>query len=537
MPVMRARVLALFWVALFCVLMGAAGAQSPAENPVVKACQEIGFKGLSKAAAPSASPLTYKLGPRTYIKKYLAELFEAESDRKAFEEAVTAVIDSLEEEAAKTKRNNDGAYALAMATSILYSLAKDEEVGDESVDALYERFKATFDTAAVKAASNAQKQEFAEWALVQSSLTLLVATQSTSDADLTKLRTMAKAQLLNLFGVSADAWTIKGKTITLKTSAVVPTEPTPAGKGLAAGFTFTPPGDWKKEGVWHTFRWKEKETDTTTLSTLIRMTDAVPMKGNVGDALRETWKTVMPKEAEGKHGAMVFRRYVGDGLVANFIFGRVRETGRQADTLFTLYLVDCGTSWQPVVVAQTYEDSSPWSAGVDFSAQYSYPRTADFAEKFLEGLRCPSAKGKAMVDMASVAGDYHFGSSANLQWVNIYTGSTTMTFVSSGGELSLKPNGTFTWTYSSASGAVGATTFRGAKGTGTWAIAKDQLICTFKTYDQGDGYQVKEKRYRIGGLVVFPDGEKIVVLRSELDKPINPITVSDSSDYYTTKKK
>ena len=112
-----------------------------------------------------------------------------------------------------------------------------------------------------------------------------------------------------------------------------------------------------------------------------------------------------------------------------------------------------------------------------------------------------------------------------------------MTFVSYGGTLNLKADGTFTYTFGSASGQVGATKFGSAKGSGTWRIENDLLITKYLTYDQGDSYKRNEERYRIAGVVSFTDGSKVTVLTSDLKKPINACTVGNSSDYYSTKKK
>ena len=56
-------------------------------------------------------------------------------------------------------------------------------------------------------------------------------------------------------------------------------------------------------------------------------------------------------------------------------------------------------------------------------------------------------------------------------------------------------------------------------------------------YDQGDGYKRKPVTYRIAGVVSYSNGEKVLVLKNKLDEPVNPQTVGDRSEYYSTLKK
>ena len=171
------------------------------------------------------------------------------------------------------------------------------------------------------------------------------------------------------------------------------------------------------------------------------------------------------------------------------------------------------------------------------SASFSFGSTADLAEVFLRTLTCTGIKSKPIVDKATMVGDYNYGSSSALNFENVYTGATALNVISYGGTLHLKADGTFSDTYSSASGFVGATTFRGAKGKGHWLIQGDILVLNYTEYDQGDSYKRKEKKYQISGVVLFSSGEKVVVLKDSLDTPINAVTVQNRSEYYSTAKK
>ena len=510
-------------------------AQVPTGNPIVKASQAIGESGLSKAAAPATSPLSFKPGPRKFLKTYVASMFEDVSEQQTMAGAIGAVMDSYEEALKADKFANDGAQSLGFAVAILHTLATGKEADDASFAALSERFRATFDTPAIRQASNAAKQEFYEWTLCTVGLVAVISTQATTADQKAKIAQLADAQLQTLIGVGASSITLDGKNVSIKTKATV--APPATGDGLAPGLTFTMPEGWEQRSGWYIRSYKDRPTDTEISSALVRFPPAIPAKGIFSDAIRAAWDKYIPAEGKGKGSGMVYRRYVGDGLVSQFIFGRVRENGQKADTLFSVYMIDCGSTWQPMIVAYTYVDNGDFAAGVDFSASFSYPKSADVGEQFIRTLRCPAAKGKPLVDTASLVGDYNYGTGSSLMWENIYTGASSMTFVSYGGTLNLKANGTFTYTFSSASGQVGATRFGSAKGAGKWSIVGDILVCKYSSYDQGDSYKRTEEKYRIAGVVSFSDGSKVIVLKSKLDLPINACTVNDSSDYYSTKKK
>jgi hypothetical protein len=312
-----------------------------------------------------------------------------------------------------------------------------------------------------------------------------------------------------------------------------PPAPTLAAGALAPGLSFTPPQGWTQDAGWHIGSWRDGGDVT---SALVRFLPAVTAGGSYSDALRAAWQRYIPTELTGRSGPMIFRRYVGNGLLAQFMIARGPEKDRSNDSMFSLYLIDCGAAWQPMVVAQTYQSSG---AGLDMSTGFSFPRSADIAETMLATVRCPGRVGQAIVDVASLAGDYHFGNGASMDWINIHTGASSTTFVSYGGRLNLKADGTFDYQYSSASNQGAGTTFAGVRANGTWKIEGDTLIVSYAKYDQGDGYRKKGERYRIASSMLFDDGNKLAILRwgTDYDRPVNAVTVTDPSTYYSTKQK
>ena len=509
-------------------------------NPLFTAVSQLGETGFSTKPAPSNSPTSFTPSNSRPILDQLAEgAGESAEERKAIREIMAEVEKGYKELAKAEKLENDGAAALAFLISLLHELQTGEALTEEKGwQDFTNKLRASLDTPEIRGATNAQKQDLYDLAIGTSGITVFMISSLGEDAKAAELlKDFASKTLRSLAGIEPRQLSVKNGLMTLKARGSAPaTSPTtnpPAGiGGLAPAFTYALPQGWKKDGAWHIAEIVDQGDVTRAL---VRFPDAIPAQGNMGAALNELWKQHIPKEGQGKQGSIIFRRYVGDRLLSQFICGRFREPGRDADTAFMLMLIDCKTHWQPVVIALTFD--STFKPGKYFSATFKYPYAMAQAEHLLATFKGPPAAGGPLVDKEALVGEYGFGSGATQDWVNIYTGASSMTFVSYGGTLNLKADGKFAYTFSSASGAVGATTFRGAKGSGSWVIQGDQLICTFTEYDQGDGYKVKEHRYRIGGVTLFPDGTKIVVLLNDLERPINATYTGDSSNWYSTKKK
>lgn len=503
-------------VVLALVVASAAHGQTLADNPVADAARGIGRGGLKDGAAPAKSPTAFKPdGRRRVVAACAKQAGEDKEQRKAYEQVFLKLIESYEGSIAQGGVANDASGALAFAVAVVYSAARGEDLDDAAYLALIPRLQATLDTDAVRKASDTQKQECYEWAICAAGTVLALAQLAETDEAKATLKKLGRTQLENLLGPGADRLTMKGKDVVLKPDT-----------GLAEGFTFTPPAGWQAEGAWH---FRRKEESGAFVTAAVRFPPPVEAGKDIGATLRELWKTAVPPELAGRHTAMVYRRYVGDGLVAHFIYGYGREKNRVADSLFTLALVDLGATWQPVIVGQTYEDpTTNIESIVRMSGSFSFSQSAGYAEEFLATLRCPAGKGRPFITKEALVGSYGYGSGSNLQWENIYTGATTMTVVSYGGTLDLKADGTFEYTFSGASGEVGSLKFGSEKDKGTWTVENDVLVT------KGE---VRERKYRIGGVTQFDDGTKVAVLLLRMDLVVNACTGGDSSDWYSTKRK
>jgi hypothetical protein len=518
---------------LLCALFGfvtVSFGQIPKNNPVVDWSVGLGQTGFSAASGSKSASSRFKpSGNRVFLSEFLAALLPDEAERKAFRPVIDKIIEGFEDSAKQGGFEHETAGSMAFAVYALYSLGKGIEVPTEALSKLIDRYRAFYDSGSLKAASDRHKQEVYEWALGSAALLLALAAQAEEASVASKVQTMAKAQLQVLTGAEFEQFELKGQDLICRASPPPAKPIEEAGLTLAPGFQLPQPSGWERLSGWFV-RSEADRSDVT--SAMFRFPPPIAASGNMGDALRKQWALHIPAELANAAGGMVYRRYVGNKLFAQFVFGKGIETGRRSVTLFTLMLIDCGKYWQPVVIAQRY-DSSGFEEN---HAPFTFPKSWSFAEQFLAGLRCDGAPNHAIASVEDLAGDYRFGSGSKMDYVNIYTGATAFSYVSYGGELNLAPDGSFTYRYSSASGVGGAASFRGATGSGKWSIQGDILTCRFTRYDQGDGYMVKEHSYRIAGLTSFSDGVKVAVLISDLSKPISSASVADGSQWYSTKK-
>lgn len=511
------------------------------ENPILKLSQKIGETGLSAKPAPEISPLKFKpSGKRLIVKPYAAEIGSTAEERDALESAMISLFESYEGIAKEIEVENDGALALGFSVAILYSVAKGSELDDAAFLTLSERFQSTFNTDEIKKIPDLKKQEFYEISLCTSSLVLALNAAVQDEDGKAKMKELAKAQLKLLLGIEIEQISLNGEKVSIKgisKTSDTKTVTSPTGE-TPKDFSYTLPSGWVDENGWKSGSLVEARSGggNDVTSAHVRFLPAMKPSGSFSDALRKAWADGVPDPLKKSASGMVYRRYLGDGIVADFIFAIGKDGVNKLDASYTVYLLDLGSVWLPMVVAQTYVDAYDGPGG-DMSAGFSFGKSADLAEVFYKSFQCPSAKNRVFVDKASVVGDYSYGTSSSLQWENIYTGATSMTFVSYGGTLNIKADGSFTYTFVSASGQVGAAKFGNAKGAGKWRIERDLLICDYTSYDQGDSYKRTKETYRIAGLVQFSDGQKVIVLKTKLDLPMNPVTVSDRTDYYSTKKK
>lgn len=511
-----------------------ATAQFPEKNPLVKAVHTFGEKGLGPQTDGNKELVFKPTGNRIYVDEYLKLFEDSKELRDAIKEVIEEGLKGYEEEAETQKIANDGAAAYAVAALTVWSLNQPEmaELGDDTIAAVTGQIRAALK--GVKA-TDREKQEFYEWSLSVCFSTIGLYSAMAESGDKQQLTELVQAQFTVLTGSLPSQASVKDKKLIIVGKPTSGGGEKPATGGLAEGFNYSLPAGWQENAGWLV---GVRPYFNELMAASVRMLPAIPATNDLGASLRKLWKESVPAGLKETGSGMVFRRYVGDGVPAFFMFGQGPEDGVKWNALYSLYIVDCGSYWQPVIIAQTWWDpNSEYPIAASMTAGMTFSKSAAIGEEFLATIRCPKTKGTALIDRSALVGDYWFGSGASQQWVNVFTGSTSMTFVSYGGSLFLKADGKFEYTFSSATGAVGATTYRGAKGSGTWTINGDILTCRWTSYDQGDGYKPKDYVYRVAGIVVFPDGEKVIILEDDLSVPINAVTVGDSSNFYSNRKK
>ncbi len=521
-------------IALFALLGFSSvwsSAQSLADNPLLQAGNQIGATGFAPGTVVKPTATAFKpASGRVYLPAYAKLAMDTKERQELFLTVAEGVAKAIEDIAGPLGHKNDAAVALAFTTVVLVAVQTAADVNDKAFPPLIERFQKTLDTANVRQATDRQKQEFYELCVGHAALVLTLASASDGADDEKAVKQVATRLLDSLLGATASQFTIKGTEITLK-----PSRPAAAAtsSGLAPGFTYSKSSRWTETSGWLMKEAVSENSNGRQAHAMVRFLPAIPAQGNMGDALRKTWAQSLPAEMAGKASGMVFRRYTGDGLVTQFIYGVGREKTREFDTAFTVLMIDCKTHWQPIVLAQTYVNQFS-TAGSGQSEQFSWPATQAVAEELFASFRCPTAKGMALASAESLVGNYAFGNGAAQNWVNIYTGATSSTFYSAGGELKLAKNGTFEWQMSIASGGVGTTRFQGEKGKGTWSIEGDQLIVKFTEYDKSLSAPPKERRYKIAGVTNFSDGKKVVILLSDLTILPALSTISPGSSWFVS---
>ena len=221
---------------------------------------------------------------------------------------------------------------------------------------------------------------------------------------------------------------------------------------------------------------------------------------------------------------MIFRRYVGDGLVAQYVHGQGPERERRGNSWFAAYLIDCGATWQPIITAGTY-DEAPVGAGFDMNIGFALPQAIEMVEPLLAAVRCDGTRNQPIVAAADLAGHYYFGSGASMDYVHIHTGASSTQYVSYTGDYDLRPDGTAKYRYSSASNLGAGTNFAGDERAGTWRIDRDVVTISL------NGRQ--PTALRIAGLHTFSDARIAVLI--DAANAATPTHVGDARSFFSTK--
>ena len=532
------------WVA--AAMLWSTSAFAYSGNPILDMLQGMGAGGFKSGSSVAKSPTKYKpTKSRKGVDAATSELASTAEERKAFRESALAVVEGLEKSFAGTPFENDASTNIALGLIGLYTTAKNQELGDEAFAATLGSMQKLLDTPAIRDMADDDKELAGEKVLALYAISGSLLAAVSDEKQKSQFRLVAGLMFTLVTGASVDSVSYSAKSFEVKAVAVA--APKPASEaapvksagGVAPGFSSGLPAGWVQKDSW---MMKTVADGTRFTSGLARLLPAVTPGTGVGQILGDLWAKHVPQELAGKNGGIIYRRYVGAGVPAYFIVGAGREKGRDADSIFTIMLVDCNSHWQPIVMAQTYEETGDFRVGVEMSARFSVNTTAAYLEEYLATIKCDATKGKALFDKSSLVGEFGYGSYASMDYVNVYSGASSTSYTSYGGKLNLKADGTFEFTYGGASSSYGgAAQFGGQKGSGTWTIVGDILTLNYAKFEQFrngmvDSYKLKEKKYRVGSSTNFSDGVKIIILKDRLDLSMSWVNLAEKSDWYSTKK-
>lgn len=471
----------------------------PDKNPVAIACRKFGESGFKQANAPDPSPTKFKpTGSRAGIKAVVALLEFSGDDAKQLENSCAEFIAETEKEHVANKLTNDVSTALAGAIAVDLLLSTGKEVSDKAMLSLTHSLQAALNTEAVRKATDAEKEFYFEY-VHSTTFMIMVMASGKGDEAIENAMVAAELQLDGLFSTTASNFAVSDSTVTLKARADALAE------SLAPGFKLNLPKGWEDQEGWLVKETKKQVGEQVlTSATHILPLPAIEADGDMSRAVKVVWETCLPEALQKKAGTMVHTRYVGNQLKTSFVFARVREPGYEYDSMFTVYLVDCKTHWQPFVVINMFIDSAGATPKTDPAIVASYLESAKFAEEFFAAVTCTGAEAAGLATVDELAGTYSVGDKAQADWGKLHSGPAAMGTSEVNGTLKLSGDGTCSYQVTEPTGSVAAT--------GTWKVESNQLVCSFDKFDDASSSKPQELKFTISGLHKPSGSGKVLVL-------------------------
>jgi hypothetical protein len=280
------------------------------------------------------------------------------------------------------------------------------------------------------------------------------------------------------------------------------------------------PAGYRQEGGWIS-KIVNAETRGDRVGAMFRVLTPIPAQGNMDSALNQLWGQVIPDGIQPRQ--VMFRRYVAGGAYSQFLFGRGPEGENTWDTYFTLFLIDLGGTWQPVVMAQVFLPDPTFMMGASMSAHYAQFQNGPIAAEFIDSWQAPGAPKRPLVTLEEMTGLFKGGSTATQHWASAITGQYAgMTFSAASIDYNFRANGTFDYKFVGASGAVGAMTVTNDADSGSWSIEGDILTINGAKWDRS---------FRVWGFTRYGDGRRAVMLNANLKQAVFG-TLADSVEPY-----
>ncbi|MBN8233237.1 lipocalin family protein [Corallococcus macrosporus] len=290
--------------------------------------------------------------------------------------------------------------------------------------------------------------------------------------------------------------------------------------GEPGGFAFDAPQGWKTQADGRFILEWDQRGDTLGVEAL--RLPSLPGLDDAEGKLARLWQERVGADwNDVKPNPLVMRRFVANGARAFFTAAVVRAKNNDRSFRVSLYLVEAGDRLEPLVFIQSF--MTPGGLGEAMSASFSWNTSYVRVEEALKGVR-GSPVGLPLVDDAEVVGHFVHGSSTAAQWVNAYTGGTTMTAVSYSSEYTFGANHSFQYKYAGASGQVGAMTFGSENDQGTWSVNHDVLTVTGAK---------RTRRFLLIGAARTPEGRRtLYLLRDQQGWSLSPGAIGQDGELY-----
>lgn len=272
--------------------------------------------------------------------------------------------------------------------------------------------------------------------------------------------------------------------------------------GAPGGFAFDVPKGWKANGEGR-YLIEEKEDQDILGVEVVRLPSVPGLEDGEGKVAR-LWHERIGADWDGVTSTPpVLRRFVSNGARAFFTGSPLRSKKEGVLFRVTLYLVEADDRFEPLVFIQSYVPEI--TTARDMSAGYSWDTSHKNVELALEGVR-GSPVGAPLVDDAEVVGHFSYATSSSLQWVNTFSGATSMSAVSYNIKHVFSEEHSFVYEYSGASGQVGAMKFGTENDEGEWSVKHDVLTLTG---------QKRTRKYLLLGASRTPEGRRTLYLMSD----------------------
>jgi hypothetical protein len=307
---------------------------------------------------------------------------------------------------------------------------------------------------------------------------------------------------------------VAGNTDPATTSA----DPPMGRPGVAGGFSMSLPASFTQvaEG-----RWRHEQLDGQRRHTVeVIKLAAVPGLEQPHEALKRLWNEVIRRDwPDAPPTPLPMRRFVNNGARAHFTSAALQPRGNANKSLVSVYLIEAGDRLEPLVVLQEYFDDS---VGAMMVARGSWDETHPAVEalfKQVEG----SPIGLPLISGDEAQGAWVTASGASQQYVNVLTGSTTFSAISTSLRFQLAADHTFSYQYASANTRLGSTTFGGQRDQGRWKIEHDLLVL------EGDARTVK---YLIIGAGLVEADHRVLYLLPEPHWSFSPGAISQHGELF-----